>query len=160
MRSSLGFILLLFSGSLMLFEGLQLFIEGQVQIWLLLVIVQYFGLASPFLHDIERIVYLLPTIFLVAGVIIIVGTIIWFSGPKRPHRAAEFIMVMGKITIALGASIATIPIAMMLFGIWVTIILGSAGFSIEWLLYVLPHLGFQLSSLFITCLGSVLIVKH
>jgi len=140
----------------MLVAGFLLMADWLVQYWLAEAITRYLGLAAPLSTEVQRLVFSFSTILILAGVAIMLGTVIWSASPPRPHWGTDLTIVTGKIVISFGVSIATLPLATMLFGVWAAFVLGVAGFQTAWLLFLLPSLGLQLAGLILTGVGSML----
>jgi hypothetical protein len=155
-RDALGAALLFLSGFMMMAAGIQLTVNWVVQFWLAEAITQYLGLAASLSNEIQRFVFSLSTTLTIAGGSVILGTVIWFASPPRPHGGTDWTLIAGKIVVCFGVSVATLALATILFGVWATLSLSSAGFQTEWLIHVPPYLGFQLGGLITAGTGSVL----
>jgi len=155
-RDALGPILLLSAGLVMIIAGFELMADGLIQFRLAEAITQYLGLAATLSNEVRRFVFSLSPILTIAGVAIILGTVVWSASPQRPHWGTDLTIATGKIIISFGVSIATLPLATMLFGIWATFVLSVAGFQTAWLVFLLLSLGLQLVGLTLTGAGSIL----
>lgn len=154
-RDARGPILLLSGGLILIIAGFGLMADWLVQFWLAEAITQYLGLAATLRNEVQRFVFSFSTILTIAGVAVILGTVIWSASPQRPHWGTDLTIITGKIIISFGVSIATLPLATMLFGIWAALVLSVAGFQTAWLVFLLPSLGLQLAGLILTGAGSV-----
>jgi hypothetical protein len=141
---------------MMMIAGFELMADWLVQFWLAEAITQYLGLAATLPGEVQRFVFSFSAILTIAGVAIMLGTGIWSTSPQRPHWGTDLAIIIGKIVISFGVSIATLPLATMAFGIWATFVLGIAGFQTAWLVFLLPSLGLQLAGLILTGTGSML----
>lgn len=159
-RDALGLILLFLASLIMVIAGFQLMADWVVQFWLAEAITQYLQLPATLSNEVLRFVFSLSTILTIAGVAIILGTVVWSASPPRPHWGTDLTIVTGKTVISFGVSIATLPLATMLFGIWAAFVLSIAGFQIAWLVFLLPSLGLQLAGLILTGVGSMLFASY
>jgi hypothetical protein len=107
-------------------------------------------------NEILRFVFSSSTILTIASGAVMLGTVIWLASPPRTHWGTDLMLISGKIVVSFGVSVATLPLATMLFGVWATLVLSGTGFQTEWLIHVPPYLGFQLGALTMAGTGSIL----
>ncbi len=142
-------------GVILILGSLLLVFDKQHQRWLLAVVIEFFGIEGSTIDMFETYIRSVPFCSILGGCLVIVGGVVWWLRPPRPKSGAELVLVAGKFIASFGATLCTLPIAVIIFGIFGTIVLVGSGIEGSSILLTIPHLVILISGLVLVCLGSL-----